>query len=154
MTFLSTTIRKDKNGISINIKNFVPALLRKPCVQVKFFFSARCADATESNGIETIGIASVVCELLISATFRAELDHCAVPLYGGLPSWQAVQRCKHAHVRMHTQIQVAWSTWQRKLCAKRPLLIKEYKNVRLTQPVRVRLRSLTQTVLVVSHTYS
>ena len=86
MTFFCTTIRNTKNGISINIENSVPDLLQNPCVQVKFFFIARCADGTESNGIETTGIASVVCELLFSAAFRTELDHCAVPLYRFLPS--------------------------------------------------------------------
>ena len=88
--FYVQRLEMPKNGISINIKNSVPALLRNPCVQVKFFFIAGCADGTESNDIETTGIASVVCELWIMATFRTELDHCAVPLYGILPSWQSV----------------------------------------------------------------
>ena len=50
----------------------VPALFRSPCVQVKLFFNKKCADGTESIGIETTDIALVVCVLLISATFRTE----------------------------------------------------------------------------------
>ena len=48
-----------KNRISNNQK-IVTALLRKPCAQVKFFFTARCAGDTESSDIETTDIASVV----------------------------------------------------------------------------------------------
>ena len=63
-----TTLKYQKN---------VQALLQNPCAKVKFFFTARCADGTESIGIGTAGIASVVCVLLISATFGTELDDCA-----------------------------------------------------------------------------
>ena len=47
----------------MNIKKNPGPGPKKPCVQIKFFFIARCADDTESNGIETTGIASVVCKL-------------------------------------------------------------------------------------------
>ena len=67
-----------KNHVSKISKNIAPALLRNPCAKVKFLCTARCADGTESIGIETTGRASVVCVLLISATFRTELDHCAL----------------------------------------------------------------------------
>ena len=65
--------------------NFDLTFLRNPCLQVKLFFTARCADDTDSTGIGTTGLASVVCPLLISATFRAVLHHCARPhdLAGG-----------------------------------------------------------------------
>ena len=59
-----------------NIENFIPALRRNPCAQVKFFFTARCADGTESIDTKTTGIASVVIPLLILATFRAVLNQC------------------------------------------------------------------------------
>ena len=61
------------------MENFVTALHRNPCAQVKFLFTAGCAGDTESSDIETNAIASVVFPLLILATFRAVLNQCAVP---------------------------------------------------------------------------
>ena len=75
--FWWTTIRNDKNSHFKNIENFVPALHRNSCAEVKLFFRARCAEDTESIDIKTTVIASVVYPLLISAIFRAVLNQCA-----------------------------------------------------------------------------
>ena len=64
-----------------NFINFVLALLRNTYVQVKFSSTASYADDTESIGIKTTGIASLVCVLLISATFRTGLDHRVSPRF-------------------------------------------------------------------------
>ena len=50
---------------------------RNPCPRSNSFFTARCADDMQSIGTETTDISSVACVLLISATFRTLLDHCA-----------------------------------------------------------------------------
>ena len=59
-------------------KKIVTALFQNPWAQVKFFLTARRAVDTESSDVETTSIASVVFPLLISATFRAVLNQCAV----------------------------------------------------------------------------
>ena len=74
--------------------NFVPALHGNLRAQVKFFFTAGCADRTESVDIKTTGIASLVCPLLISATFRSALTQCALV-------WPAAQNKKKIHKGLH-----------------------------------------------------
>ena len=79
MTFiLCTTTRNAKKSHFKKIKSFVSALLRNPYAKVQFLFTARCANGSESIGNETTSITPVICVLLISATFRTELDHCAL----------------------------------------------------------------------------
>ena len=46
-------------------------LLRNPCPQVKFFFTAKCADDTKLFAIGTTGITSVASALLISGMLWA-----------------------------------------------------------------------------------
>ena len=44
---------------------------------MKLFFTTRCPDDADSIDTKTTDIDSVVCLLLISATYRAVLNHCA-----------------------------------------------------------------------------
>ena len=67
-----------KNCISKTTENSCRDLTPKPLASSQILFIARCADDMESKGIETTGIASVIRALLISVTFLAVLDHCAL----------------------------------------------------------------------------
>ena len=98
--FWCTTITNAQKIHFKNIKNFVTALFQNPWAQVKFFLTARCAVDTESSDVETTSIASVVFPLLISATFRAVLNQCA--LAPSAPTRRRSQRTWFTRVRTTT----------------------------------------------------
>ena len=66
-----------KNCISETSKISSRIVLRNPCTQVKFFFTARCTGDSEQSDIKTTEIASAVVPLLILTTFRTVLNQCA-----------------------------------------------------------------------------
>ena len=68
---------KNQKTHFISIQNIVPALHWNLCAEVKFYFTARSTEGTESIDIKTTDISSVLCPWLIPATIRAILYQCA-----------------------------------------------------------------------------
>ena len=59
------------------MSEYCPGITPKPLPSGQFSFAARCADDTESMVLKSLVQLSVVCVLLISASFRA-VDNCGV----------------------------------------------------------------------------
>ena len=60
---------------SKNCPRLTPIILRSG----QLLFTAKCADSTESIVVEANGMASGVCDLLFSATFRTKLSSLRLP---------------------------------------------------------------------------
>ena len=67
-----------KTAFQKQLKKLSRHYYKTPGLKSNSFFTARRAVDTESSDVETTSIASVVFPLLISATFQAILNQCAV----------------------------------------------------------------------------